>query len=150
MRTALLPALLACALASGPALAQAGGTGSAPAPLVGTPAAGPQTPPVVTTVPGGVVGVVSQPAPGVAPGAPLPVGPNGPVTAGMSFGGPQPATGHNSFTRVQAARRIAAAGFSNVSALRRDGHGVWRGRASHDGAPVGVWLDYTGQVGVAS
>lgn len=58
-----------------------------------------------------------------------------------------PATGANSFTRGEAGRRIAANGFTNVSALKKDKNGVWRGHAQKDGQAVGVWLDYRGNVG---
>ena len=37
-------------------------------------------------------------------------------------------------------------GFSNVSNLKKDDHGVWRGRATKDGKTVDVSLDYQGNV----
>lgn len=142
--TPALAAMLAGCLLSGAALAQA--------PLAqGNPATG--TPAVTATpVPAtaaGVVATVQAPAPGTVPGAPLPVGRNGPVTAGMMFGGPQPRPGRNSFTRVQATRRIEHAGFTGVTALQKDTQGVWRGHATRAGAPASVWLDYTGKVGAS-
>ena len=62
----------------------------------------------------------------------------------------QPAKGANSFTAKQAAKRIAAKGYTNVSGLAKDGNGVWRGTGSKDGKPVQVWLDYKGNVGQQS
>ena len=60
---------------------------------------------------------------------------------------PTPAHGHNSFSRGEARRRIAAHGFTHVQALRKDTDGVWRGTAQKDGASTAVWLDYKGNVG---
>ncbi len=60
---------------------------------------------------------------------------------------PTPARGHNSFSRGEARRRIAAHGFTHVTALRKDADGVWRGTAQKDGASSSVWLDYKGNVG---
>lgn len=60
---------------------------------------------------------------------------------------PQPAHGANSFSRGEARTRIAGHGFQNVSALRKDRNGVWRGKAMKNGQPVSVWLDYKGNVG---
>lgn len=54
--------------------------------------------------------------------------------------------GANSFTEGQARSRIEAAGFSNVEELRKDGNGVWRGRAMRGGQQVEVGLDYRGNV----
>lgn len=57
---------------------------------------------------------------------------------------PQP--GANSFTEEQARSRIEAAGFSDVSDLRKDDQGIWRGRAMRDGRQVGVAMDFRGNV----
>ena len=143
--TAVLVALLAGSALAASALAQGASPG-------GSSAGG--TPPAVSAAPvpaptGGIVGTVANPAPGTTPGAPLPVGRNGPVTAGMTFGGPQPNPGRNSFTRVQAARRIARAGFTGVAGLQKDQQGVWRGHATRGGVGASVWLDYTGRVGTS-
>ncbi len=54
--------------------------------------------------------------------------------------------GANSFTEGQARSRIEAAGFNNVDELRKDGNGVWRGRAMRGGQQVEVGLDYRGNV----
>ena len=58
-----------------------------------------------------------------------------------------PAHGSNSFTKGQAQGRIKHAGFSKVSSLHMDHHGVWRGKGVKNGQPVQVWLDYKGNVG---
>ena len=58
-----------------------------------------------------------------------------------------PAHGSNSFTKGQAHGRFKNAGFSEVSNLHMDHHGVWRGRGMKNGQSVKVWLDYKGNVG---
>jgi hypothetical protein len=57
-----------------------------------------------------------------------------------------PVQGRNSFTEGEAKSRIEKAGFSNISELKKDENGVWRGRASKDGRSVDVSLDYQGNV----
>ncbi len=47
---------------------------------------------------------------------------------------------------AQANRRIAAAGYSSVTGLKKDNQGIWRGQAQKDGSPVAVSLDYQGNV----
>ena len=54
--------------------------------------------------------------------------------------------GANSFTQNQAREHIAKSGFANVSALAKDAHGVWRGKATKDGRTVDVALDFKGNV----
>ena len=49
-------------------------------------------------------------------------------------------------TRDQAAAQIVANGYSNVSGLRRDAAGGWRGRAEKDGVTQDVTLDRAGNV----
>ena len=58
----------------------------------------------------------------------------------------QPAHGHNSFTLGEARGRLSGNGFQDVKALHLK-HGVWWGKASKNGTPVKVWLDYKGNVG---
>lgn len=57
-----------------------------------------------------------------------------------------PVEGANSFTEAQAKERIAEAGYTDVSALKQDENGVWRGTATKDGTSVPVGLDYQGNV----
>ena len=56
------------------------------------------------------------------------------------------APGSNSFTEGQARSRIEDAGFAQVSDLRKDDQGIWRGRAQRNGQQVSVSLDYQGNV----
>ena len=60
---------------------------------------------------------------------------------------PQPAKGANSFSDGEARRRMESSGYANVADLKKDDDGVWRGSATKDGAKVGVWLDYKGNIG---
>ena len=57
-----------------------------------------------------------------------------------------PVAGSNSFTEGQAKSRIESNGYSNVSELRKDDKGVWRGKAMKDGRSMGVSLDFQGNV----
>lgn len=52
----------------------------------------------------------------------------------------------SAFTMDQAKSRVEAAGYSNVSGLRKDAKGVWRGNATKDGLTVNVTLDADGKV----
>lgn len=54
--------------------------------------------------------------------------------------------GANSFTEKQAREHIAKSGYTNVSPLKKDKAGVWRGTAQKDGATVHVGLDFKGNV----
>jgi hypothetical protein len=66
--------------------------------------------------------------------------PNSPPNPGA------PVAGANSFTEGQAKSRIESNGFTNVSDLRKDDQGVWRGKAMKDGRSVSVSLDFQGNV----
>jgi hypothetical protein len=57
-----------------------------------------------------------------------------------------PVAGRNSFTEGEAKSRIEKMGFANVSDLKKDDNGVWRGRAMKDGKIVDVSVDYQGNV----
>ena len=54
--------------------------------------------------------------------------------------------GENSFTEAQAKERIAKAGFTEVSALKLDEKGIWRGTAMREGKSTAVGIDYQGNV----
>lgn len=54
--------------------------------------------------------------------------------------------GENSFTEAQAKERITKAGFTDVSALKLDDKGIWRGTAMKDGKSTSVGIDYQGNV----
>lgn len=57
-----------------------------------------------------------------------------------------PIKGANSFTEGQAKDRAIAQGLANVSALKKDDDGIWRGTASENGKNVQVAVDYKGNV----
>jgi hypothetical protein len=60
-----------------------------------------------------------------------------------------PVAGRNSFTEGQAKSRIEEAGYSNVTALKKDDDGVWRAKASKGGSPTDVSVDFQGNVNSA-
>lgn len=88
----------------------------------------------------------AQPTPGQQAAS----GNNNQAVATTSANAPEPARGANSFTAGEARNRIQSQGYQNVSGLKLDNQGVWRGQAMKNGQPVGVWLDYKGNVGTAS
>ncbi len=54
--------------------------------------------------------------------------------------------GSNSFTEGQAKDRLEGAGLKNVTDLKKDDQGVWRGKAMRDGKSVTVGFDYKGNI----
>jgi hypothetical protein len=60
-----------------------------------------------------------------------------------------PVKGANSFTMNEARRRIEAGGFTQVTGLKKDRDGIWRGTGMRDGASVPVYCDYQGNVGAS-
>jgi len=68
------------------------------------------------------------------------------VTTPHSKNPDAPVEGANSFTESQAKERIAEAGYVDVSALKLDDKGVWRGTATKDGQSISIGLDYQGNV----
>ena len=66
--------------------------------------------------------------------------PNSPPNPGA------PVAGANSFTEGQAKSRIEEKGFKNVSDLKKDETGVWRGKADQNGRAVTVSVDFQGNV----
>ena len=58
----------------------------------------------------------------------------------------RPVAGANSFTEGEAKSRIEARGFANVSELKKDDEGIWRGKAQQNGRSVDVALDFQGNV----
>ena len=66
--------------------------------------------------------------------------PNSPPNPGA------PVAGANSFTEGQAKSRIEDRGFKNVSGLKKDDKGVWRGKADQNGKAVNVSVDFQGNV----
>jgi hypothetical protein len=61
----------------------------------------------------------------------------------------KPVAGRNSFTEGQAKSKIEEAGYSNVSGLKKDDQGVWRGKADKAGTKTDVSLDFQGNVNPA-
>ena len=58
-----------------------------------------------------------------------------------------PLKGANSFTEGQARdRAIAHGGVDNVSGLKKDDDGIWRGKATQNGKSVEIAVDYKGNV----
>jgi hypothetical protein len=57
-----------------------------------------------------------------------------------------PVKGSNSFTENEAKSRIAKQGFTDISPLRKDDNGVWRGHAMKAGKQMDVSLDFQGNV----
>ncbi len=54
--------------------------------------------------------------------------------------------GANSFTEGQAKSRLEGAGVTNVTDLKKDDDGIWRGKATRDGKSVTVGFDYKGNI----
>ncbi|RYB02663.1 hypothetical protein [Lichenibacterium ramalinae] len=55
--------------------------------------------------------------------------------------------GANSFTEGQAKSRISSAGFTDVSDLKKDDQGIWRGTATRGGKQEQIGFDYKGNIG---
>jgi hypothetical protein len=74
-------------------------------------------------------------------------GPNNPAvnTPGANNPG-APVAGANSFTEGQAKTRIGQAGYGDVSDLKKDDSGVWRGKAKKGDTSMDVSLDFQGNV----
>jgi hypothetical protein len=66
--------------------------------------------------------------------------PNSPVDANA------PLPGANSFTEGQAKSRLEANGYTDVTGLKKDENGVWKGMATNAGAKVTVSVDYRGNI----
>ena len=57
-----------------------------------------------------------------------------------------PVAGRNSFTEGQAKSKLEDAGYANVTELKKDDKGVWRGQASKGGSATAVSVDFQGNV----
>jgi hypothetical protein len=74
-------------------------------------------------------------------------GPNNKAINSKSENNPgAPVAGANSFTERQAKSRIESKGYTNLSGLKKDDKGVWRGTAMSGGKSVHVSLDFEGNV----
>ena len=60
-----------------------------------------------------------------------------------------PVAGRNSFTEGQAQSAIEKAGYTNVTELKKDDNGIWRGKASKGGTASAVSVDFQGNVNAA-
>jgi hypothetical protein len=61
----------------------------------------------------------------------------------------KPVSGANSFTEAQAKSKIEQAGYTKITSLKKDGNGVWRGKAKKGGTSTDVSLDFQGNVNAA-
>jgi putative membrane protein len=66
--------------------------------------------------------------------------------AGGDAGSARLEPGSNSFTESQARSKIEQAGYQNISDLKKDEQGIWRGKAQKGGQTVSVGLDFKGNV----
>ena len=56
--------------------------------------------------------------------------------------------GANSFTEGQVRSRLEGAGFKNITDLKKDDKGIWRGKADHAGKSVQFGFDFKGNVAI--
>ena len=88
--------------------------------------------------------------PALAQNRPAQSGPNNKaVNSSGQNNSDAPVAGRNSFTEGQAKSKIEEAGYTNVTALKKDDNGVWRGKASKSGTSTDVSLDFQGNVNAA-
>ena len=141
---------LAAALICTGAIAQTAGTTTTPGGTSGAPGTT-----MGTTRPMGTTGTV----PGVTTNTPAQLSPSNNSSAtppamttsnANNKTGAAPVKGRNSFTMGEARRRIEKGGFTQVTGLKKDADGIWRGKAMRSGASVDVYCDYQGNVGAAS
>jgi hypothetical protein len=94
-----------------------------------------------------VVALVLSAGAALAQNPPAAQGPNnGAVNSPNTNNSQNPVAGANSFTEAQAKSRIEAQGYTNVTGLKKDDKGVWRGKGTKDGKTVDVSLDFQGNV----
>jgi hypothetical protein len=120
---------LAAQLFALPALAQSTTTDAVTTPGMRAPTTGAVAPPTT--------GTVTRPAAGSADS--LSAGDSRSTRTGES-------PGANSFTESQARGRLEKNGYTQVSELKKDNEGIWRGSAMKDGTTVQVSVDYKGDI----
>ena len=98
---------------------------------------------ILTTAALMIAGVASAQNP------PAQSGPNNNAINSDQKNSDRPVARRNSFTEGQAKSKIEDAGYSNVSDLKKDDNGVWRGKASKGGSSTNVSLDFQGNVNSA-
>ncbi len=86
---------------------------------------------------------------GICSNPPAQSGPNNKAINSDQKNSDKPVAGRNSFTEGQAKSKIEDAGYSNVSGLKKDDNGVWRGKASKGGSSTNVSIDFQGNVNSA-
>jgi hypothetical protein len=77
-------------------------------------------------------------------------GNNNQAVATTNANAPLPAKGSNSFTEAQARDRLKDNGFADVTGLKKDDDGVWRGSGKKNGKTADVWVDYKGNAGTSN
>lgn len=145
MRTTHIALATALTLLSGAALAQSTTT----KPATGTMAPASTTAPATTTEPAttmapaspGTNSATGSSNPAVHTGTSTDMKGNAHMVAASAL-----EKGANSFTEGEAKARLERAGLSNVSDLKKDNMGIWRGKAMHGGKSVAVGLDYKGNM----
>jgi putative membrane protein len=105
-------------------------------------AAGAQTTPPASPGTGGPTGS-SNPAVSTTGNAPSNANPSGTVNIVAPTALEK---GANSFTEGQAKSRLEGAGLTNVTDLKKDDDGIWRGKAMRQGKSVTVGFDYKGNI----
>lgn len=90
---------------------------------------------------GGALAQTTSPTP-AAPSPPA----SGTTTSAPAINAAPLEAGANSFTEAQARGRLEEAGLTGVTDLKKDEQGIWRGRATRNGAAVVVGVDFRGNV----
>ena len=85
-------------------------------------------------------------APAIAQNPPAKSGPGNAAINTQKGNDPAPVEGANSFTEGQAKSKLESNGFTNVSALKKDNDGVWRGKAQKGAQAMDVSVDFKGNV----
>ena len=105
-------------------------------------------------------GALAQTTPPASPGTGGPTGSSNPAvnTSGNAPSSTNPSgtvnivapsaleKGANSFTESQARSRLEGVGLTNVTDLKKDDDGIWRGKATRQGKSVTVGFDYKGNI----
>ncbi len=98
----------------------------------------------------GIAGVAQAQNAATTPSAPVTSGTNSATnnavnTAPANNSG-APVPGANSFTEGQARGRIEDKGYTQITDLKLDSQGIWRGKGMKNGQTVDVSMDYQGNV----
>ena len=85
-------------------------------------------------------------APAFAQNPPAKSGPGNAAVNTQKGNDAAPVEGANSFTEGQAKSKLESNGFTNVSALKKDDAGIWRGKAEKNAKAMDVSIDFKGNV----